>query len=98
VNVYTKASPWQSNQERLVGEALAVATIPGDMLANIPPPLPQIQKFPPRFGYGVPADRVPGIEDVMGTLRTMSDNRTSLSGTNQEINSSARNVGNQPGW
>jgi hypothetical protein len=97
MNVYTKASPWQSNEERLMSEALMVATVPADVLASIRPPLPQIPLFPPRFGYGVPSERVPGIDAVMGTLRTMGDNRTSLSGTNQEINSGARNVGMQPG-
>lgn len=55
--------PFASNQERLLSQALAVATMPGvDIQAMVRPNLPQIQLFPDRYGYVKTAYN---IEDVM---------------------------------
>lgn len=51
---YDRTKPWNSNEERLVGEALASAALDGpvDPFYNVRPPLPRTNPFPPRFGYG----------------------------------------------
>jgi hypothetical protein len=46
--------PFASNRDRVIGQALASATMPGEQLQElVRPPLPQIELFPPRFGYEV---------------------------------------------
>ena len=57
---YTK--PWASNEERLVSESLAMANLPAEVIQQIRPPLPQVQLFPPRYGYRREAF---GIRDVV---------------------------------
>ena len=55
--------PFSSPMEQLATQALSVASIPGEMLAEVVrPPLPQIQLFPPRFGYRT---RQVGIKDIL---------------------------------
>lgn len=44
--------PFASNQERLMSQALAVANMPGaDVQAVVRPNLPQLDPFPPKYGY-----------------------------------------------
>lgn len=53
--VYDRSRPWQSNEERLAGDALTSAALgtPRDQLANARPWRPrQGPLLPPRFGYG----------------------------------------------
>lgn len=57
------SGPFGSTQEMLVSQALSTITIPGAILSTaVRPPLPQIQLFPPRFGY---RSRQIGINDVI---------------------------------
>lgn len=64
---YSYLGPFASNQERLVQQALAVMEIPADEIQEVVrPPLPQIDLFPPRFGY----DRTAiGINDIINVSR-----------------------------
>lgn len=91
---YRPPTPWSNNQERLLTEALQVGNIPGVVLQEtVRPPLPQIQPFPPKFGYGEPQDRVPGIDMVLEAYRYFPDNKDALSGGPWGWQGSARNVG-----
>lgn len=87
--------PFASNEERLMSQALQVALIPGAELAQmVRPPLPQIQLFPPRFGY---RQREIGIEDVIDINRSYNP-RTDFSGGGGEINSTSRNTQGTGTW
>lgn len=70
--------PFASNEERLTQQALQAAFIPGaDLQKYVRPPLPQVQLFPPRFGYGV---EQPGIRDVIDVDRVFPSRITDYSG------------------
>lgn len=56
--------PFQSNQDRLLNQALATWTMSGAELQElVRPNLPQINLFPDRYGY---TDQELTIEDVIG--------------------------------
>jgi hypothetical protein len=66
-SVYDRTRPWASLPERIVTDALSVATIPGDVLALQSPPPPVVRPlFPPKYGYRTTAL---GIEDVISVDR-----------------------------
>lgn len=72
---YSYLGPWATNQERLTQQALMVMSIPGaDLQAMVRPPLPQIQLFPPRFGY---ERQQPGIDDIVNVDRNYTEPRVS---------------------
>lgn len=55
--------PFASNMERLTSQAMAVATMTSEEIqAHVRPPLPQVQLFPPKYGYWT--DEI-GIEDIV---------------------------------
>lgn len=95
MNVYEQASPWQSNQERLVSEALAASQTPGDILAEIGPPLPQVYNRP-RFGWPDVNERTPTVEQVLDIDRLYGDAREAISGGPSSYAGSARNVQESP--
>ena len=69
--------PFASNMERLTTQALMAATMPASQLQEmVRPPLPQVQLFPPRFGY---EDRnlQPSIDDVVSLDRYYIEPRVS---------------------
>lgn len=67
--------PWSTNMERLTSQALMVMNIPGaEIQQMVRPPLPQIQLFPPRYGY--PTGE-PGIADVVTIDRNYVEPRIS---------------------
>lgn len=72
--------PWQSNEERLVDEALERALAPSDELAGIPTSLPQVVLFPAREGYGDAVERMPTIMDVLTIGRRNGARQTNTSG------------------
>lgn len=81
-SVYSKLSPWASNQERLVTEALIANTAPAEEIQTmVRPPLPQIQMFPALFGYGDKVDRTPTIDSVIGTPVSSVQPRIDWSGS-----------------
>ena len=83
--------PWSSNMERLTQQALLAATMPGAQLqALVRPPLPQIQLFPPRFGWG-PRPQFE-IDDVISLDRVYTEPRVSwYSGSPAGYSGSSRN-------
>lgn len=89
---YTQRSPFESNPERLVSEALAASQTPADIIRALSPPLPQIRLFPPRFGYGEKQDRIPTILEVLDVDRYYRNRRDDISGGPQSWQGSARNV------
>jgi hypothetical protein len=86
----TRRSPWSSNEERLVDEALMIASVPGELIRGIAPPLPQIDLWRPREGYGDAASRVPTIKDVLGSDRYYPDRRNDFSGSAGQYTGSSR--------
>ena len=84
--------PFQSNQERLLSQALATWTMPGAELQEyVRPPLPQIQLFPARFGY---SDREIDIADIVEMPRRTATQRveSDFSQTPNTTQSSSRNT------
>jgi len=73
---YSYHGPWASNMERLTQQALMVMNIPGkDIQEMVRVPLPQIQLFPDRYGYGPRVQ--PGIADIVTIDRKYSEPRVS---------------------
>lgn len=76
--VYNHNRPWQGNEERLTGEALAAqAGMTAEEISRIRPPIPRISAFPPRFGY---EQHALTIEDVFSTNQLYPGARTDYSG------------------
>jgi hypothetical protein len=92
-DIYTELGPNYSNQERLVTQALQVATIPAaEILATVRPPI-FVQMFPPRFGYESYQERQVGITTVLDVDRAYRNRRADLSGGVASWQGAARNVG-----
>lgn len=77
----------QTHTEILRQDALAAAYLPGGILADIPPPLPQIDRWPPRYGYD---DRALGVLDVLSMNQLYQDRRDAWSGGPHEWRGSVR--------
>lgn len=90
--IYAQRKPFQSNEERLVSEALAASQEPADVIAAIRPPLPQIELFPPRYGYPTVQQRALNVSDVVGVHQVYPDARSQTSGGIRDISGSSRNV------
>lgn len=74
---------YNSNEERLVGEAFAALRMPAELLKVATEPR---NLFPPRFGY----DRTePGIRDVIEVDRRYPDSSAAFSGTSGSFTSSS---------
>jgi hypothetical protein len=98
-DVYYELGPNYSNQERLVTQALMTATIPGSVIqATVRPPLPQIDPFPPRYGYPTYQERQMEIGEVFSVDRYLPNNRYALSGGVAGAQAAARNVGVADVW
>lgn len=89
---YERRRPWESNSERLITDALQDSQTPEDIIRAQKPPLPQIVRFPQRFGYPKYADRQAGVEAVLDSNRLYPDHRNQTSGGVAEIDASARNI------
>lgn len=88
MNPYDQRRPFESGPERLVTDALMSQTVPGYILAAmVRPPLPQVEPFPPKFGYDRSAI---GIDDVLGMDRYYPNRRMDYSGTPAGIDSTSR--------
>jgi hypothetical protein len=70
--------PWGSNEERLVSESLAATQMPVEVIRAIRPPLPRVQLFPMRTGYG--ERRAFGIADVVEVDNRYPGARTDYAG------------------
>lgn len=98
-DIYQELGPNYSSQELLVTAALRTAMIPGqELAAGVRPPLPQIQPFPPRYGYPTYPDRQPGIEVAFTADRAYPNARYELSGGVAGWQGAARNVGVEDVW
>ena len=91
MNVYGISKPFQSNQERLVSEALAASQEPADVVAAIRPPLPQVQLFRPRFGYPDVQQRALTVDQVVRVHQLYPDARNQTSGGVASITGASRN-------
>ena len=87
--------PFQSNQERLVGEALAANTADSNVLRG----MTRRPLFMPRWGWrqdAITVEEVLGLGRVPGAV-PLQMQRTYFSGTAADINAGARNVGGSVG-
>lgn len=66
-----------NNEERLVDAALRSVDVPGAILAELPPPLPQIELWRPRWGYD---QHALSITEVLSVNRLYTDRRDAWSG------------------
>lgn len=97
MSVYDRRRPWETNEERLVTDALMANTMPSEEIATmVRPPLPQIRLFPPIFGLTSYQDRQSRIDDVIVAEPRPADFRSNLSGGEAGFMASARFV-NGPG-
>lgn len=81
--------PFQSNQERLVSQSLAVNTMSGKEIQElVRPNLPQVELFPDRYGY---VTEEYGIEDII-TLSGRVNQRHDYSGEPTTTESTSRNT------
>lgn len=80
--------PFQSNQERLLSQSLAVHTMKGtEIQAMVRPNLPQIELFPDRYGF---VTTELGIEDII-TSRGRVNPRHDYSGAPTTTESTSTN-------
>lgn len=80
--------PFASSEERLTTQALEVALMPGEELqAIVRPPLPQVNPFPPRFGYRTRelsiSDIITGVDAVSFPSQNYSGEAGGYSGTSR---------------
>jgi hypothetical protein len=97
-DIYQELGPNYSSQELLVTESLRTAMVPAEEIAQIRPPLPQIDPFPPRYGYADYPDRQPGIGLVLDVDRYYRNRRDDISGGVAGWQGAARNVGVEDVW
>lgn len=81
-------APFGSTEYLETRDAIDAVTAPHDEVAYRPPPLPQIDPVPPRFGYSRTA---PGIRETLAAARLYPDQSRSLSGTEGGYTGSPRN-------
>ena len=87
--------PWTSNESAKIGQALQAMTMDHDALQDlVRPPLPQVQLFPPQFGYRTEAI---GLDDVVSVDRTYHT-RIDFSGTPSGYSGSLRNESESIGF
>lgn len=87
---YDYMGPFANAQEAFMARALKSATMPANLLQDlVRPPLPQIQLFPPRFGYRT---RQLGILDVMDVNNEFEPTRMDFTGEKGSYQGTARNV------
>lgn len=71
---YQYLGPFSSNEERLTQQAIQSAILPGEEIAALARvPLPQVELFPDRFGYG--ERTAPTIFDVVEVNRRYTEPR-----------------------
>jgi len=72
--------PWQSNEERLVDDAIESQLAPERVIAAKPTSVPGVVLFPARVGYGDMVERTPTILDAINTDRRVDNYRRDFSG------------------
>lgn len=87
---YTR--PGSANEERLIAQAIASIDYPGAALQElVRPPLPQIQQFPARTGYG--PRKALGLVEVLGENRTYPQSSAFSGGPASYSGSSVNSLG-----
>ena len=87
---YDYMGPFASTTEALITRAVRSVTLPKEMIQDIVrPPLPQVELFPPRFGYRT---RELGIMDVMNVDEQFEPTRTDFSRSAGSYQGTARNM------
>lgn len=87
---YDYMGPFANAQEAFMARALKAATMPAALLQDIVrPPLPQVQLFPPRYGYRT---RALGIEDVMDVNAEFYPTRVDFTRDQGSYSGTARNI------
>jgi hypothetical protein len=87
---YDFMGPFANAQEAFMVKALRANTMPGQLLQDlIRPPLPQVQLFPPRFGY---RSRELGIMDIMDVNQTFQPTRVDFTRQPGGYQGTARNM------
>jgi len=87
---YDYMGPFASTTEALITRAVRSVTLPKEMIQDIVrPPLPQVELFPPRFGYRT---RELGLMDVMNVDEEFQPTRTDLSQSAGSYQGTARNM------
>lgn len=87
---YDYMGPFANAQEAFMARALKSVTMPAQLIPDIVrPPLPQINMFPPRYGY---RKRELGILDVMDVNNEFQPNRVDFTREQGAYSGTARNV------
>lgn len=87
---YDYMGPFKDTQDMLITRAVRSVTLPSVMVQDlVRPHLPQIQLFPPRYGYRT---RQLGITDVMDVDVNFQPTRTDYSQSPSSYQGTARNV------
>ena len=87
---YSYMGPFKDTQDRLITRAVRSITMPSIMIQDlVRPELPQIQLFPPRYGYRT---RQLGILDVMDVNVDFQPTRTDFSQSPSSYQGTSRNV------
>ena len=87
---YDFMGPFANAQEAAMARALKSNTMPALLLPDlIRPPLPQVQLFPPKFGYRT---RELGIMDVMDVNETFQPTRVDFTREPGGYQGTARNI------
>jgi hypothetical protein len=82
--------PFANAQEAFMARALKAVTMPAHLIPDIVrPPLPQINMFPPRYGYRT---RELGIMDVMDVNDEFQPTRVDFTQEKGAYSGTARNV------
>lgn len=87
---YDFMGPFANIQEAMMVRALRSATMPAALIQDlVRPPLPNIQMFPPRFGYRT---RVIGITDVLDVNEEFQPTRVDFTREPGGYQGTARNI------
>lgn len=87
---YDYMGPFANAQEAMLSRAVKSVTLPSVMIQDlVRPPLPQVQLFPPRYGYRT---RQLGIQDVMDVNEEMPPTRVDFTREAGSYQGTARNV------
>jgi len=87
---YDYMGPFQNVQEAFMSRALQSITMPAQLLPDlVRPPLPQVNLFPPRYGYRT---RQLGIMDVMDVNEEFQPTRVDFTREPGGYQGTARNI------
>jgi hypothetical protein len=87
---YDWMGPFADTQEALITRAVRSVTMPATMIQDlVRPPLPNVQLFPPRFGYRT---RALGLNDVLDVNIEFQPTRTDFSQSPGSYQGTSRNV------